>query len=174
MSSVMKKFFAGLALAATTSLPVTAQAADAERLAGVARRGTDVMPFDIKATTHLFTKTDRGGVQRVVTRNSSDAVQVELVRKHLHAIQAQFLKGDFSGPSHIHGQDMPGLAQLNAAKAGEIKMTYRDVPAGAQVTYSTQLPELVAALHAWFDAQLADHGSDAMAGHHHPGAHRAN
>jgi hypothetical protein len=26
---------------------------------------------------------------------------------------------------------------------------------------------LVGALHKWFDAQLSDHGADAMEGHHH-------
>ena len=170
----MEKILACLALAAAASLSVAARAADAERLADVAKRSTDVMPFDIKTTTHIFTKTESGGIQRVVTKNNGDAAQVELVRKHLHKIQEQFLNGDFSGPLHIHGQDMPGLAQLKAAKPGQIKMTYMDVPAGAQVSYSTQVPELVAALHAWFDAQLTDHGNDAMAGHHHHSADRAN
>ena len=39
---------------------VAAQAADAQRHADVASRGADVMPFDLKATTHVFTKTAEG------------------------------------------------------------------------------------------------------------------
>ena len=39
--------------------------------------------------------------------------------------------------------------------------------AGAELTYRTADPKLVAALHKWFNAQLSDHGADAMAGHQH-------
>lgn len=35
---------------------------------------------------------------------------------------------------------------------------------GAELDYKTTDPKLVAALHKWFDAQLSDHGSDAMEG----------
>jgi hypothetical protein len=97
-------------------------------------------------------------------------VQVKLIRQHLRAIQAQFLKGDFSGPTHIHGQSMPGLAELKAAKAGQIAIEYLDIKDGAELTYKTTDANLVAALHQWFDAQLSDHGKDAMEGHmHHEG-----
>jgi hypothetical protein len=41
------------------------------------------------------------------------------------------------------------------------------VEAGAKLTYRTSDAKLVAALHRWFDAQLSDHGTDAMAGHSH-------
>lgn len=146
-----------------------AEATKAQREAEVAKRGVDVMPFSLPATTHIFTKTANGGVQQVVARKVSDTVQVRLVRQHLREIRGQFLKGDFAGPSHIHGEDMPGLAELQAARPGQIAIAYRDIRGGAQLTYSTRQASLVAALHAWFDAQLSDHGRDAMAGHHHPG-----
>ena len=148
-------------------LPLLSHAADSQRQAEVAKLGADVMPFSLKATTHIFTKTAEGGTQRVVAKNASDAEQVKLVREHLHGIQAQFLKGDFSGPSHIHGSDMPGLAELKAAKPGQIAIVYRDVEGGAELGYRTTDARLVGALHTWFDAQLSDHGADAMAGHHH-------
>lgn len=163
----MKKFVLYLAIAITACLSIHAQASDAGRIAEVAERGADVMPFDLKATTHIFTKTNKGGVQSVVAKDPSDPVQVDLIRKHLKDIQLNFAKGDFSDPSHIHGQDMPGLEELKEAKPGQIKMDYANVPGGAKVTYSTSVPKLVKALHAWFGAQLSDHGADAMAGHHH-------
>lgn len=139
--------------------------ADAQRQAEVAGRGKDVMPFSLAATTHIFSKTAEGGTQQVVTKKSNDVAQVKLARAHLQEIRDQFLKGDFSGPSHIHGQDMPGLADLKAAKPGQIAIAYKDVKGGGQLTYRTQDASLVAALHKWFDAQLADHGKDAMEGH---------
>ena len=82
--------------------------ADAQRQADVTERGKDVMPFSLPETTHIFSKTSEGGVQRVIAKNAGDTGQVNLVRQHLQELRTQFLKGDFSGPSHIHGADMPG------------------------------------------------------------------
>lgn len=152
------------------------EAAKAQRQADVARRGPHVMPFSLPATRHIFTKTLEGGVQQVVARDAADAGQVQLVRQHLREIREQFLRGDFSGPAHIHGHDMPGLASLRGAKPGQLAITYGDIERGAQLSYATKDPALVKALHRWFDAQLSDHGGDATAGHGqnhgHHGQHR--
>ncbi len=162
--------FIALCVLAAAALPV--HAADATRQAEVARRGADVMPFSLAATTHVFTRTADGGTQQVVAKDSLDAAQVLLVRQHLREIEAQFRSGDFSGPAHIHGHDMPGLARLRTAAPGQLAIAYGEVKGGAVLTYRSADPTLVAALHQWFDAQLSDHGADAMAGHqHHPGGH---
>lgn len=170
----MKKFLlptlAGCLLAFTA---LAAPAADGSRQTEVARRGADVMPFSLAATTHVFTRTDDGGTQRVVARDSADVAQVRLVRQHLRQLETQFRKRDFSGPAHIHGNDMPGLARLRTARPGELAIAYSEVKGGAVLSYRSANPELVAALHQWFDAQLSDHGADAMAGHdHNHGAHQ--
>ena len=136
-----------------------------QRQAEVAQRGKQVMPFTLAATTHIFSKTETGGVQQVVTKTAGDEVQAKLIRQHLRDIQAQFLKGDFSGPSHIHGQAMAGLAELKAAAPDQIAIGYTDIQGGAELSYTTANPALVSAIHRWFDAQLSDHGKDAMAGH---------
>jgi hypothetical protein len=155
-------------LVALLALGPAATAADAEREADVARRGAEVMPFDLAATTHVFTKTAHGGTQRVVAKRRDDAAQTRLVRAHLREIQRQFEQRDFSAPAHIHGSEMPGLAELQAAAPGAITIAYRDVPGGAELTYRTKDERLVAALHRWIDAQLSDHGHDAHEGHSHP------
>jgi hypothetical protein len=147
-------------------LPAWSQTADAGRVAEVAKRGAAVMPFDLKATIHVFTETGDGGVQRVVARNRGDATQAQLVRQHLQELRGQFLQGDFSGPEHIHGAGMPGLAALRAAAPGSIAISYREVPDGAELVYRTQDPALVEAMHRWFTAQVSDHGPDAVVGHH--------
>lgn len=139
--------------------------ADPQRQAEVSARGGDVMPFSLSATVHVFDKTPTGGTQRVLARNANDAAQVALVRQHLREIREQFLKGDFSGPSHIHGHDMPGLAELKTAQPGQLDIAYNDVAGGAELVYTTTAAPLVGALHRWFDAQLADHGKDAVGGH---------
>jgi hypothetical protein len=139
--------------------------ADAQRQAEVSERGKDVMPFSLTATTHIFSKSADGGIQQVVAKKSEDTTQVKLVRQHLQQIREAFRKGDFSGPTHIHGQDMPGLVDLQASTPGQMSIVYRDVKGGAELIYKTSDASLVAALHKWFDAQLSDHGKDAMEGH---------
>lgn len=62
---------------------------------------------------------------------------------------------------------MPGLSQLQAAAPGQIVIDYRQVAGGAELTYRAVDPKLVSSLQDWFDAQLSDHGPDAMTGHHH-------
>ncbi|MEO5697906.1 MAG: aspartate carbamoyltransferase [Burkholderiaceae bacterium] len=163
------------ALLALFTAALAAQPADPRRQAEVAGRGSDVMPFSLAATTHVFTRTAQGGIQRVIAKNAADATQVRLVREHLQDIRTRFLNGDFSAPTQIHGDAMPGLASLKAAKPGQFEIDYGDVAGGAELRYRTEDVALVAALHRWFDAQLSDHGSDAAAGgtqHHHGAAQR--
>lgn len=164
---MLKNTLSFLALAAAAAFAAPAGAADVQRQAEVAKRGPDVMPFSLRATQHVFTKTPDGGVQKVVARNTVDIEQVKLVRGHLRDIQTQFLKGDFSGPTHIHGAEMPGLADLKSSKPGQIAIDYKEVAGGAELTYRTADAKLATALHSWFDAQVSDHGPDAMAGHMH-------
>jgi hypothetical protein len=139
----------------------------------VAQHGAEVMPFRLAATTHIFTKTADGGIQQVVTKHH-DPKQAALIRGHLVVIARQFSAGDFDAPEQIHGNDMPGLAALRTAKPGELTIDYHDLPDGGEIVYHADEPRLVTALHEWFDAQLSDHGHDAMAGHepgmmhHHP------
>ena len=133
----------------------------------MAARGAEVMPFKLSATTHVFTKTPTGGLQQVVAKSPGDTDQIRLIRMHLEDIATRFHQGDFSGPTQTHGEQMPGLAQLKAAKPGEIKILYTDIANGGQIEYFAKRPELITAIHEWFDAQLSDHGADAMAGHDH-------
>ncbi|MDG0023795.1 aspartate carbamoyltransferase [Trinickia sp. Y13] len=135
------------------------------RQSDVARRGSQVMPFSLTATTHVFTKTADGGIQQVLTKKRPDPKQVALIRAHLAAIAQDFAAGHFDAPEQIHGNDMPGLRALRAARQGELDIHYRDVPDGGEVAYRSRNPRLVAAIHEWFDAQVSDHGRDAMAGH---------
>jgi hypothetical protein len=163
--------FAGifLALGATTTAP--AQSASPERVEEVAKRGAEVMPFDLKQTQHVFTKTETGGVQQVLARDPANANQIGLIRQHLAKISGEFARGDFSDPARIHGEDMPGLAELRNARPEKLRVEYRELPNGAEIDYASDDPALIAAIHRWFDAQLAEHGPDAMPGHPHGAMH---
>jgi hypothetical protein len=48
--------------------------------------------------------------------------------------------------------------------AAAISVDYSVTAGGARITYATGESDLVAALHAWFDAQVGDHGSHATGG----------
>jgi hypothetical protein len=123
----------------------------------VAKRGAQVMPFSLERTLHIFTKTKSGGIQQVVVKDPSDTRQITLIRKHLSMISKEFAQGNFSAPASIHGNDMPGLAELEKARPGQLRIEYKELPDGAQIAYSSASPELIDAIHRWFDAQLADH-----------------
>jgi hypothetical protein len=133
------------------------------REAEVAERGARVMPFDLERTTHVFRATSDGGVQEVVSDDAVDPEQVALIRGHLREEAIRFTAGDFADPAAIHGDDMPGLAVLRA-RHDDVDVAYAELAAGARITYRSRDPEVVDALHAWFDAQLADHGGHARAG----------
>ncbi len=126
----------------------------------VAARGALVMPFDLDKTTHVFRKTDEGGVQTVTADDPADDEQIALIRSHLQAEVERFADGDFGDPTSIHGDDMPGLRELRA-RADELRLAYRELPDGASITYTSESADVIVALHAWFDAQLADHGTHA-------------
>jgi hypothetical protein len=146
---------------------IPGSAATPERVEEVARRGAEVMPFNLEQTRHIFTKTATGGLQQVVVRDTSNRAQVDLIRKHLSKIAAEFARGDFSDPARIHGESMPGLAVLRSAKPGQLLVVYREQPNGAEVEYRADDSALIAAVHEWFDAQVADHGPHAVPGHRH-------
>ena len=130
---------------------------------GMTERAANVMPFDLDTTTHTFTKTERGGVQTVVANDNSDTHNIDLIRSHLAEEAGAFQRGDYSDPARIHGMNMPGVEELEA-DATRVDLSYEDIEAGGRVTYSTSDPELVEALHAWFDRQNTDHAMPGMGG----------
>jgi hypothetical protein len=135
----------------------------AARQAQVEANGQQVMPFDQNLTTHRFTKTDSGGVEIVTANDPADTAQSALIQGHLDHEQQLFSTGDFSDPMAIHGMAMPGIDDLRqGATSGSLTVAYESLPAGAQLTYTASTPQLVSAVHTWFDAQLMDHGSHAM------------
>jgi hypothetical protein len=137
-----------------------APAASADRQAQVAERGQSVMPFDLDRTTHQFVKTGSGGVQTVVADDPRDGSQVGLIRQHLQQEADRFRRGDFTDPAAIHGDQMPGLTVLRASP-GLITVEYAATSDGARITYASDDTAAIDALHAWFDAQVSDHGAHA-------------
>ena len=122
--------------------------------------GAQVMPFDLNKTLHIFRMTESGGIQQVVIRDPVDADQVPMIQMHLRHEAMSFRSGDYSDPTSLHGAEMPGVKEL-AEGAARIRIDYRALPNGAEITFSTDDLHLITALHRWFGAQLSDHGADA-------------
>ncbi len=160
---------AGLGVAAA----VTFGGEGTSRQEVVAQRGASVMPFSLDSTTHVFDKDPTGGTQRVVAHDPGDRTEIRLIRQHLREEAAAFRRGEFADPASIHGDDMPGLAALNAGFQ-RIEVRFRDLPDGAEITYRTSDSLLAAAIGAWFDAQLNDHGNDASQGEHSGSKHSSH
>jgi hypothetical protein len=130
------------------------------RQQAVADRGAKVMPFSLDATTHVFDATATGGTQRVVADDPRDLEQIRRIREHLRTEAEAFQRGDFDDPATIHGDAMPGLAELRAGHA-RVTVRYRDLPDGARIDYRTSDRSLARAVGDWFAAQLSDHGTHA-------------
>ena len=120
-----------------------------------------VMPFELGKTKHIFEMTESGGIQEVVANDPHDSTQIALIQQHLQHESLMFSAGDFSDPSSLHGNDMPGVPELSSG-AAQIKIEYAALPNGARITFTTQDLQLVTAIHRWFGAQLSDHGADAI------------
>ena len=58
------------------------KASDDARLDEVAQRGSHVMPFALEQTTHVFSKTEKGGVQQVIVKDKANTEQIKLIREH--------------------------------------------------------------------------------------------
>jgi hypothetical protein len=142
---------------------LAAVAAPTARQQEVSQKGAVIMPFNVKATTHVFQKNPTGGVQQVLAKDPGDKRLIGAIRMHLEMEAARFSKGDYSDPAKIHGMHMPGLEYLSGVKPGQMAITYRELPAGAAVDYVGNDAATVEAIHKWFDAQLEDHGEDAAA-----------
>jgi hypothetical protein len=144
-----------LSLAGWVNLPQT------NRQESVHDMGSEVMPFDLSQTTHIFEMTESGGIQQVIAKNPNDSAEVTLIQQHIQHEVMLFSAGNFSDPTSLHGDDMPGIKEL-AAGIALIKIEYAALPNGAQITFTTQDLRLITAIHRWFGAQLSDHGSDAI------------
>ncbi|MDZ4701810.1 MAG: hypothetical protein SH809_19015 [Rhodothermales bacterium] len=59
---------------------------------------------------------------------------------------------------------MAGLHELVMGH-DRIQIAYTALTNGCEVLYTTEDPARITALHAWFGAQLADHGSHAQGQH---------
>jgi hypothetical protein len=131
------------------------------RQQAIRQKGSQVMPFDLDQTTHVFKPNDQGGVQQVIAKDLNNQEEIALIQSHLREEANRFSNGDFGDPSNLHGTNMPGLDVL-ARSQDKFTVIYTDLDNGGQITYLTDDQAIITAFHDWFMAQLQDHGTDAM------------
>jgi cell division protein FtsB len=122
--------------------------------------GQEIMPFSLGESKHYFVKTKTGGVQTVIVFDLEQTDEIQKIREHLQEIALEFQQGNYANSAYIHGKDMPGLQTLST-NPNKIVITYNENPAGGYITYESEEPEIIQAVHDWFDAQVHDHGDDA-------------
>jgi hypothetical protein len=130
--------------------------------AAIEKHSQQVMPFNMDTAMHMFTPTSTGGLQQVVVHNGGKQ-QIMLVRQHLKKEAAAFSRGDFSDPAYNHGNEMPGLSELERDYT-HLSVIYRGTEQGGEIVYTSSDLQVIAAVHDWFKAQVRDHGSHAMTG----------
>src|ERR1051325_1602592 len=97
--------------------------------------------FNAKNANQAFQKNSYGGIQQVLAKDPNDKDLIAAIRAELQAEAQRFGNGDYSGSTKA--------AQfLNAVKPSQMRITYRNVPAGAAVDYVGRDVAAVAAIHA--------------------------
>jgi|SRR3972149_4493030 len=109
----------------------------ADRQAMVHDMGSEVMPFSLGLTTHIFEMTESGGVQQVIADDPNDAAQIALIRQHLQYEVERFRSGDFSDPTSLHGSELPGIKELTMGLT-QVSIEYAELPAGAEIVFTTR------------------------------------
>lgn len=145
----------------------TAQAkeSDAGKHADKNTSAHQLLPYAVDQALEGFAKTTNGGIMQIVAKPDGDTKQIKLMQQYLRQTAEEYGKGDFSSTERFHGTDMPGLAQMKAAKTDDIKYGYKALQNGGQIHFSTENPQLLKALHAWIDAQIKQHGNAVLPGH---------
>lgn len=119
-------------------------------------RGEKAMGFDQARTLHHFYLYEDGGAIEVTVKDRSDKTNLAAIRTHLPPIVRLFAKGDFSTPSFIHAQDVPGAENMQRLR-DRIAYAYEDIRDGGRVRITTRHARALAAVYEFLRFQIQDH-----------------
>ena len=119
-------------------------------------RGAGAMGFDQDATTHHFLLTDTGGVIQVEAKRPDDRVNREAIQTHLRTIAAEFGRADFEAPFKTHGEEPPGVEQMQVLKDA-IRYRYEDYGNGGRVYIVGGTKAASDAIHQFLRYQIREH-----------------
>lgn len=130
-------------------------AAGDSSFAAMQARGKTVMGVDPDRSTLKFTSRPDGG-RIELTSDVEDSAATAGIRRHFSDIIRAFAAGDFSIPSMVHAQEVPGT-DVMAARAAFITYRIRELPRGAELRISTRNPAALAAIHRFLLFQRTEH-----------------
>ena len=139
-------------LVAIAATPALAQ----DHHAAMTARGDRAMGFDQAATTHHFYLFEDGGAIEVTVKSGSDKKNLEAIRSHLPEIVQLFAKGDFSTPTFVHAQDVPGVEAM-ARLRDRIAYAYEDIRDGGRIRITTRYARALSAVYEFLRFQIQDH-----------------
>ena len=158
-------------VALVTSRPLSAQSTNAPQANAIANdsafaamqeRGRKAMGVDQYTSSHRFDALPNGGRIRLV-RDKIDSAGVAQIRAHIREIARAFESGDFSTPSFVHMQTVPGTSVMRAKRAA---ITYepRDLPRGAELVIRTKDRDALNAIHQFMAFQRQEHHAEGSSG----------
>ncbi len=161
----MKQLFFLTALAAAASPlaaqqhehphPMSARADSDSAFAAMQARGKGIMGVDQDSARHVFESLSDGG--RIELQEAvNDTAAVARIRRHLEEIADAFSRGDFTAPTLVHLQRVPGT-RVMAAKREAISYRVAHLPRGGEVRITTADPDALAAVHEFLAFQRREH-----------------
>lgn len=120
------------------------------------------MGVDQYTSRHVFEDLPDGGRIVLERDDPADSAAIATIRGHMRAIADQFARGDFTNPSLVHAQAVPGTGVMQARRAA-IRYTAADRPRGAEVRIVSRDSVAVRSIHQFLAFQRRDH----RAGHGH-------
>lgn len=156
----------GLSAAACRRAPqphATQQAASDTAFASMQARGQKVMGVNQYMSHHVFEDLPDGGRIVLEMDSAPDTAAITRIREHMHAIAADFARGDFSKPFIVHQDQVPGTDVMTARRK---LITYEEMdrPLGGEVRIRTTDSAAVAAVHAFLAFQRSAHHAAAHEG----------
>ncbi len=109
-----------------------------------------------QATRHSFRLFADGGAIELRANSEDDKTTIEMIRKHLQEVCAQFTTGNFTTPAFVHGTAPDGVGAMQ--KAGDaIVYRFEPLPAGGRIRMTTKSPGALQAVHEFLGFQVVEH-----------------
>lgn len=163
---MISAFLFSIALAAgsgdQTACPMHGQHMKAAQADGSAAHGAEVdsrhdtFGMSHESSHHNFRQFKDGGAIELRANDPNDTALVDMIRTHLHEINASFVKSDFSTPMFVHGHAPDGVADMKRLSR-RIRYRYEDVDHGGRIRITSTDPKALAAIHDFLKFQVVEH-----------------
>jgi hypothetical protein len=128
-------------------------------------RGRIAMGVDQYTSIHRFDDLPDGG-RIELQRDRDDSAGIAAIRAHMRAIARAFAAGDFSTPSMVHLESVPGSATMRARRTA-IRYEPLDLQRGAALRIRSDDRESIAAIHRFLAYQRREHRTSGGSAHAH-------